>query len=85
MIAPTLVRVEIPPDKIAEYLYKLDHWYEVDGAEICDQFSLNRYRKQIKQGHYHKLVFAEGTTREQVIAWYAHAAEIVKWRELALV
>jgi hypothetical protein len=82
---PRLERVEVPQAEIDGHLRALDErWVTPDGDEIADGRSYHKLRAQIRDGHYYRLVFPDGATREQIATWYRLAENVLRWHALGL-
>ena len=86
MIVPTLERIEIPAADRAAAIRDLEtHWVLPDRTEVVDRHALARYRKQLRDGYFLRLVWPPGTTCGQAMEWCDHAKQILEWRKLGLV
>lgn len=84
LIEPTLERVTIPDDKIAEAIHNLLTRYELpDGTEVVSD--LRVFHKQLSAGYYYQLVWPRHTTREDLYAWYDMTKRVLAWHKLGVV
>lgn len=83
---PSLEKVELRDDELAEAIYRLINFYMLpDGTELVDLRTRNIFYEQMRKGYYYRLTWLRGTTEDQIMEWYANAVKILKFHELGLV
>lgn len=84
MIEPTLQRVDIPDDKIAESVHRLLTQYVLpNGTEVVSD--LRVFHKQLAAGYYYQLVWPPGVTSDDIMDWYDSAKRVLYWHKLGVV
>lgn len=83
-MTPTLEKVTVNDKALA--LHELEtFWVLPDRSEVCDKYAFNRFRKQLNEGYFYRLVWPAGTTEQNVLDWFDQVDKILEWRRLGVV